>query len=281
MEVQTTAEQMLFATVRIEARVPDGVATGTAFLFRYTWDDRTASFLVTNKHVVADATQGRFFFTRAHGQGSDGGPMIGQRHDVWIDDFEAAWHSHPNASVDIAVMPLDPVLRQLTNEGKRAFFKYIVNDFVPTSEQAKDLDAVEEVTFIGYPNGIYDVQNLMPIVRRGITATPLQVDYDGEPKFLIDASVFPGSSGSPVFVANFGHFTNRDGRLMLGTRFLFVGVISEVAVRTEQYRIDFEPIPTHKVPIVRMSQLLNLGIVYKASTVLETIQDLLKARGEA
>jgi hypothetical protein len=234
---------------------------------------------VTNKHVVADATQGRFFLTQGFGQSSDGGPLIGQRHDVWIDGFEAAWHGHPNADVDIAVMPLDPVLRRLTSEGKRAFFRFIDNRLIPTPEQARSLNALEEVTFIGYPNGIYDVTNLMPIVRRGITATPFLIDYGGEPKFLIDASVFPGSSGSPVFVANFGYFTNRDDRLMLGTRLLFLGVISEVAVREERGRIDFEPIPTQQVPIVRMDQMLNLSIVFKSSTVLETIRDLLRIRG--
>ena len=56
-------------------------------------------------------------------------------------------------------------------------------------------------------------------------------------------------------------------------------MISEVAVREERGRIDFEPIPTQQVPIVRMDQMLNLGIVFKSSTVLETIRDLLRIRG--
>lgn len=275
MEVQTAAEQLLFTTVRIEADVPDGVATGTAFIFRYDWDGNEADFLVTNKHVVADTTHGRFFFA----QGGGDRPIIGQRHDVAIDAFESAWHGHPDADVDIAVMPLGPVLRQLANEGKRVFFTYIHNRFVPTAEQAKKLDAIEEVTFIGYPNGIYDLKNLMPVVRRGITATPFLIDYNGEPKFLIDASVFPGSSGSPVFVANFGYYANREGRLMAGTRVALLGVISEVAIMEARGRIDFEPIPTQQVPIVRTSQMLNLGIVYKSPTVQETVQDFLRVRG--
>jgi hypothetical protein len=133
MEVQTAAEQLLFTTVRIEADVPGGVATGTAFAFQYEWDDKKAPFLVTNKHVVADATQGRFFFT----QGDSGKPQIGQRHDVQIEDFEACWHGHPDADVDIAVMPLVPVLQHLANEGKRVFIKHIDNSLIPTSEQAK------------------------------------------------------------------------------------------------------------------------------------------------
>ena len=40
----------------------------------------------------------------------------------------------------------------------------------------------------------------MPILRRGTTATPIALNFEGRPEFLIDAAVYPGSSGSPVFV---------------------------------------------------------------------------------
>jgi hypothetical protein len=35
----------------------------------------------------------------------------------------------------------------------------------PNEETLKGLDAVEEVLFIGYPYGIWDARNLLPIVR--------------------------------------------------------------------------------------------------------------------
>lgn len=279
MEVQTPAEQLLFTTVRIETSTPTGGGTGTAFLFTYEHDDgRSWGFLVTNKHVIAGATDGRFFFTK--GEGENERPLIGQRHDFTISDFESLWHGHPDADVDIAVAPLGGLINYMSNAGMQPFFRLISSSFIPTSDQAKDLDAVEDVTFIGYPNGIYDVKNLMPIIRRGITATPFQIDYGGEPKFLIDASVFPGSSGSPVFIANSGSYTDRSGNLIVGGgRFLFLGVISAVAIAEQHGRIDFVPIPTQRVPIVRMDQMLNLGIVYKSSTVVETVVDLLRAEG--
>ncbi len=196
MDVRTIAEQQLFTTVRIEAITPDGTATGTAFVFRYDWDSKKTLFLVTNKHVVADATKGRFFFTL---KGGDNKPLVGQRFDVTHDNFQGDWHGHPNPDVDIAVMPLIPLLIHVHNAGQQIYYKAVTKDLIPDPEQTKWIDAVEEVTFIGYPNGIYDMKNLLPIVRRGTTATPFQIDYVGEPKFLIDASVFPGSSGSPVF----------------------------------------------------------------------------------
>jgi hypothetical protein len=74
--------------------------------------------------------------------------------------------------------------------------------------------------------------------------------------------------------------TDKQGNSYVGAgRVLFLGVIAEAATREAQGRIDFEPIPTQQVPIVRMSQLLNLGIVYKSSTVVEAVQELLRVRG--
>ncbi len=276
MEVKTWAERLLFTTVRIEANVPGGVSTGTAFVFKYTWNGMESLFLVTNKHVVADATEGRFFFTL---KGEDGRPLIGQRYDFVHSDFQRAWHGHPKPDVDIAIMNLLPVLVRIQAGGQQVYFASVHQSVIPTPESARTLDAVEDVLFVGYPSGIYDAKNLMPIVRRGITATPFEVDYNGEPKFLIDASVFPGSSGSPVFFPTAGWV--REGNKHSRHEYvLFLGVIAEVATREERGRIDFEPIPTQDVPIVRMSQMLNLGIVYKSLTVLETIQDFLNVRGE-
>ena len=48
--------------------------------------------------------------------------------------------------------------------------------------------------------------------------------------FLIVAGVFPGSSGSPVFIYNHGTYPVKDG-IALGNRLLFVGVLSQTMLR--------------------------------------------------
>ena len=58
-----------------------------------------------------------------------------------------------------------------------------------------------------------------------------------------------------------------------------MGVISAVAIAEQHGRIDFAPIATQRVPIVRMDQMLNLRIVYKYSTVLEAVLDQLRVGG--
>ncbi|GAP08814.1 hypothetical protein ATHL_03775 [Anaerolinea thermolimosa] len=269
MQVNTIAEQLLFTTVRIETTNPDGTGTGTAFIFNYQQEEKQYLFLVTNKHVIRGAIDGRFFFTLSDGQS----PQIGQRFDIQMNKFEQQWFGHPDPEIDVAVMPLVPVLQQIQKKGKTVFYKSITHNLIPTPEQMNDLDAIEEVVFIGYPNGIFDSKNLMPVVRRGTTATHLQLDYEGKPLFLIDASVFPGLSGSPVLIVNTGGYSHK-GVFEVGNRVLFLGIISSVAIREEQGQIAFISSPVFQVPIVRTQQMIDLGIVYKASTILETVKIL-------
>ena len=92
------------------------------------------------------------------------------------------------------------------------------------------ISSIEDILMIGYPDGMSDSKNNLPIVRRGITATDYKIDYEGEKEFLIDASIFKGSSGSPILICNIGSFNNADGELCLGNRIIFLGI---------QYRGEF------------------------------------------
>lgn len=129
-------------------------------------------------------------------------------------------------------------------------------------------------TCTGYPSGIYDRQNLIPIIRRGTTATPAYLDYNGTPTFLIDASVFPGSSGSPVLIVNEGSY-RRGNELVIGSRTLFLGVVSSVLVRYETGAIEVVDIPTAYTPVIRTPQMIDLGLVFKYSAVVETCDSIL------
>ena len=111
----------------------------------------------------------------------------------------------------------------------------INEDNIPSQTHIDEMiTPIESITFIGYPNGIWDEINLLPVVRQGTTATAYYYDFQGEPKFLIDASVFPGSSGSPVFIYKFGSYTKRNGNLHVGSLLLFIGIIAEVYLIREE-----------------------------------------------
>lgn len=262
---------MLFATVRIETSSSDGGGAGTGFIFNYAHSSETSRvpFLVTNKHVVSQSTHGHLIFTVGNGNNE---PLVGKQYDLLLDNFEGRWHGHPNPEVDVTVMPLAPIVKAINTS---IFYTQIPLDLIPTSTQVEELDTIEEVLFVGYPNGIMDDKNLLPIVRKGITATPFRFDYQGKPQFLIDASVFPGSSGSPVFICNQGGYNHR-GNMVVGNRILFLGIVAEVIIENDEGQIEFVPTPTKQIPIVRTQQMIDLGVVFKSSTVAEAIADFFK-----
>lgn len=272
MIIETPAEQLLYSTVRLEVQGPRGAESGTSFIFQYKHEKGFFLCLVTNKHVIEGTQTGRFFFTKR----KDGAPDLGKRLNVGFDGFGSRWFGHPEKDIDIAVMPLKPVLEEVKKLGSEIYFVSLPQDLVPSEEQANQLDALEEVIFVGYPVGLFDTVNLLPVMRRGTTATPIQVDYEGKPIFLIDASVFPGSSGSPVLIYNLGGYGGRKG-FTVGTRVYLLGVLAEVVYREEKGTLEFDTIPTSIRPVIRTKEMIDLGLVYKCSAILETIRGLLAA----
>ena len=274
MKVETVLESILFSTVRIETTSNAGSASGTGFIFSYpspTGVDE--KFLVTNKHVVAKAITGHLFFTQANGAtiGFEE-PLLGQRADVTIDNFESIWLGHPDPRIDVAACKFEPIIQALNHHGKRIFFKSVPHKAIPSKVEIEEFDALEEVVFFGYPDGLYDNVSLLPIIRRGITATPAQIDFNGSPMFLIDASVFPGSSGSPVFLLHRPGRTDSKGSILYsGPNAYLLGILSAVHVSEDLVPVELIPVSTGRIPGVKTTQMLDLGIVYKASTVLEVV----------
>jgi len=271
------AERLLFNTVRVDTTYPNEpskTGSGTAFAFMYEEGGEHMPFLVTNKHVVVGADTGILTFFK----GLDDQPILGAPHILRVTDFPAMWHGHPDPLVDVAVTPLAEMILDARGRGIDLFVVYVDRDRIPTEHVLEGLDAIEEVVFIGYPNGIWDTVNFTPIVRRGVTATPIVLDFRGKKQFLVDASVFPGSSGSPVFIIDVGMVTDKHGTTTLGSRVLFLGVLAKVLVRRELGKIAFIEVPTTNVPVVVSRQMIDLGVVFKPSTILETIEDFLEER---
>jgi hypothetical protein len=159
--------------------------------------------------------------------------------------------------------------------GAPAFFRSVSPVLCLSTAQEQELDAIEEVVFIGYPNGLFDEKNYLPILRTGTTATPIAIDYQGVPAFLIDASVFPGSSGSPVFIANRGTYFTRNGSVAVGTRVICLGILAAVHTRQVQGAVGLLPSRL----VTAFDEPIDLGIVYKARCIDECVQPFLQQAG--
>ena len=273
MEVASVAEQLFFTTVRIDTVSKNGAAgSGTGFFFSHKVGEEVYPFVVSNKHVIFGMNEGRLSFL----QRQQDQPILGRGHALNIANWEQAWFGHPDPNVDIAITPFAPLEAYIKQQNNvDLFYRFVASDMIPNPEQLSKLDAIESVTFIGYPNGIWDQQNLLPVVRRGSTASPIAIDFENSPKFIIDASVFGGSSGSPVFIYNQGMYSNKGGGTVIGSRLFFVGVIAAVFYRTQLNKIIAVPIPTQVQPMAEQNEMVDLGIVFKASTVVETVEAFL------
>jgi hypothetical protein len=70
----------------------------------------------------------------------------------------------------------------------------------------------------------------------------------------------------------------KNGSLIWGPRFHFVGAIAAAFFRIHLNQIIPVPIPTQLQPMAQQQEMIDLGIFFKASTVGEAIDAFLKAQ---
>lgn len=279
MEIKSVAEQMFFSTMRIEAfnSGPNPFSSvGTGFYYAHKIDDNTIiPFIVTNKHVIRNTDNGIFHFMR----GENSNPVLGNSIKVPIggEIWANLWFGHPDDDIDVAIAPVGHILHFFRNNLKCEFFiSYIDKTIIPSEEDINGIDAMEDIVFIGYPEGLWDKKNHLPIARKGTLATLINVDFEDEPKFLIDASVFCGSSGSPVFIKNVGSYHNKNGTLCVGHRIYLIGILAESYYHNlmEVSKINIAKIERDK------KEMIDIGVVYKTRTILETVDAYMKQTGQ-
>jgi S1-C subfamily serine protease len=265
MEINSITKKLLFNTIRVDTVLDDGSeGSGTAFVVSHAHARGTYTFIVTNRHLVDGVRRGGLVFT----QKQNGQPAFGHRFQLNIEDFPHAWFMHPDPQVDLAIIPMRPLEQAARDQGVELYYHVIDSRLAPDAATTRALDALEEILFVGYPSGVWDQVNLMPILRRGTTATPMALDFEGRAEFLIDAAVYPGSSGSPVFV--YQPDTQRPGQ-SAGKKFLFAGVVAAVFFREEANHLVPMPVPANNHGMVMGSEMIDLGLVIKSQAVIEVI----------
>ena len=166
-------------------------------------------FLVTVKHVLPREGEKQSITIRVNTQ-FDNRPEVREIRVPIIGD-----NGRYLPSVRVNDKNFDVVAVDITREvtGNNIEGVWLPYDIFITKDKliAAGVTVGDEVFLLGYPAAIFDPRNVWPILRKGIISTVPSEGYafnDGLKKrfglpdqidgFLVDANVFPGSSGGPV-----------------------------------------------------------------------------------
>lgn len=171
--------------------------TATGFLYGYPVEKNEKGiqqywrFMVTNRHVIADATELWVRFNGPMGASPESYPL-----PIGNSTLATHWTFHPDPDVDVAVLLIEAI-----GEPLDVNLSFLYGDYLASLEKLKQGKFSEgnEVFVLGYPMGLAGKEQNYVIVRHGIVARIRDL-YDSNSKFfLIDSSIFPGNSGGPVF----------------------------------------------------------------------------------
>jgi hypothetical protein len=271
---QSASEQILFTTIRIETTLESGkIGCGTGFFYTHKIDsEKTLPLIVTNNHVVAGAVKGRFQLHES--DDNEGAKPAGRYVNVELDNFQKRWISHPNSQIDLCVMPFHPVKELAARNGKQIFHKQFDQSLLPNATLLEELTAVEDIIMAGYPNGLWDSSNNLPIIRRGVTASHPSFNFCGRNEFVIDAACYPGSSGSPVLLFNSGSYSAKDGSVKFGNRVSLLGVLYAGPHINAEGRLVPQSIPVTYTPNTETKMMIHLGYVIKADEIIVVAEAL-------
>jgi S1-C subfamily serine protease len=212
---------------------------------------------VTNRHVVAGMTKIEMKWTRRTPSNE---PDYGNIVDVTLDlQQQPRIILHPDPDVDLAIIIVSDLLNKYQSESMPIYVVGADESVIASSDDLKKFQPLEDILVVGYPDGISDTANNIPIFRRGITATPVYMKFNDKKQFMIDAAIYHGSSGSPVFLYNVGAWINENNVAQLGTRVALLGVVWGVFETPTEGEIRVVPAPTQFTNKIFSNVPHNLG----------------------
>lgn len=249
------------------------------FVFRPTVSANQGQvILVTNRHVLPPAGTERAIQIRVAIESTAQAPEI-RSVDVPIVGPNGKYFpnvlGHPNPQFDVAVVNVTDVIMREKIKGA-----WLPLDLLATSEKLKNesITVGDEIFLLGYPDAIFDARNAYPILRTGVIATVPTEGYafnamlrqryglpDRIDGFLIDANVFPGSSGSLVVLKQQPTTIGPQGNTVVS------------AAKKIPYILG---IVSASIPItdaaLSSTQRMGLGIAYSATAIRGAIEALPK-----
>jgi hypothetical protein len=258
-----------------------GMMNGSGFLlFRNVGISKGSVYLVTNRHVLPPEGTAKEIQLRVIVREDDGTSRIDQI-SIPIVGADGKYLStvrvHKDPATDVAAVDIGStafgskfqVLVEAVTTGR-----YLNTSMLLTTDRFRDagVDLGTRVFILGYPAAIFDPRNVMPVLRSGVISTDPKTGFSFNEElrrtmnfpehmngFLIDANVYPGSSGSLVIAApdNWSAKPNEGNRAPS-----ILGIVSG-------------SIPIFDASL-RSYERIGLGMVYSADTIKEVLDSFLR-----
>lgn len=201
-------------------------------------------FLLTNRHVFNNQDLLWVRFDKKNAKGTTRFPV-----QLKVEG-EIKWLAHEDENVDLAMLTISP---EFLNRNA-AEWSFINEELFAYPEKFEEIgiELGDGVFLVGFPMGISGSEKNYAIVRSGTIARIDQEIIGTIKSFLIDATVFPGNSGGPVFLKP--EILSLQNTKVVNSVYL-VGVVSG-------YKLYQEPLYSHQAnpPIVGAISVENSGL---------------------
>jgi V8-like Glu-specific endopeptidase len=178
---------------RCHGEAPQQTIVGSATGFFFVNNDRR--YLITNKHVVVDQEHQIYpdnLVIRVHTSPTS----TVQNREITIPLYDSSnhmlWLEHQDSTVDVVAIPIDNHIQS------GDAIHYLSSRDMPPPNLL--LTVQDNCMIVGYPAGFYDNIHNLPITRVGTIASPYRAHFQNQRFFLLDATLHPGTSGSPVIL---------------------------------------------------------------------------------
>lgn len=260
-------DYMSFLSKVVVKITTDKNSSGTGFFYEFIHsEDTTIPVILTNKHVIEGSDSIRITLSKNEYFSSEN--KIVEKEDFLLQGLQNRIVNHPNNDIDLCAVIIADMLKKFQNESVKMDIAFLNDKNLPNIKDLEELKFAEEVIMVGYPNGISDTFNNFPVFRKGITATHPAINFDGTPHFLIDMTIVPGSSGSPVFLYNATGYSTKSGEFIFnGERLMFLGINKAVFIADNFGEIKEVQEPTKLISHSTIG--INLGIIINSLEINE------------
>ena len=218
---QLVVESIVLTVAQIKTYVVSSVAmVGSGFFY----NNCGITYYITNRHMVVpdDSDHPDCISLTVHTDANN----LRLTKEVFVDLYDAGgrpvWKEHPalTNTVDVVAIPLtrddlhNCVITPLSQKN------HVPDDLV--------LNLGQDLMVLGFPKGLSDQRNNLPIARNASLASAYPVHFEDNPFVLVDARLHEGTSGSPVLTKPMNLARRMDGTMTLsaGSDVYLVGIHS-------------------------------------------------------